>query len=130
MRKHSSLLLLLLILGLALAACGGGKEPAPADEGGAGSGDAAAGEKLFNQTLIGTQAGCVTCHSLEPGVSMVGPSLAGIGAKSEDFLRKSITAPDAEIAEGFTPGIMPKALADELSEQQLNDLVAFLRTLK
>jgi cytochrome c553 len=128
MRKLSSLMLLLLILSLAMAACGGG-ESAPAKES-TGPGDAAAGEKLFNETLIGTQAGCTTCHSLEPGVTMVGPSLAGIGAKSEDYLRKSITEPDGDLAEGFTPGIMPKALADELSDQQLNDLVAFLRTLK
>jgi len=128
MRKISNWLLLLLALGLILTACGGAEEPASTGQESAGPGDVTAGKTLFEQTLIGTQAGCATCHSLEPGLTMVGPSLAGIGARSEDYLRQSITEPDAEIAAGFTPGIMPQALADELSEQQFNDLIAFLLT--
>ncbi len=64
-------LLIILVLSLALvvvAACGG-----DADSGG-GSGDAdpAAGQKLFAQTVIGSQPGCSTCHSLD-GSSIVGP---------------------------------------------------------
>ena len=125
-----------VLLGLALfslAACGG-DEAAPA------SGErGAAGKEIFNQAIIGTQAGCMTCHSLEPSVTMLGPSLGKIGVEAgsrvpgvsaEDYLRRSILEPDADVAEGFTPGIMPKALADELSEQQLNDLVAFMLTLE
>jgi cytochrome c551/c552 len=132
---------LVLVLVLALAACGGDSAPAPASSEGeaAGSGDAAAGKDLYNQSLIGTQPGCATCHSLEPGVTMVGPSLATIGAdagthasgvSAEDHLRKSILDPNADVADGFTAGLMPVALADELTEQQVNDLVAFLLTLK
>jgi mono/diheme cytochrome c family protein len=34
--------------------------------------------------------------------------------------------PDAEIASGFTAGIMPAVYGDQLDEQQLADLVAFL----
>lgn len=52
------------ILGLAL---GAGLMTAPAAWAG---GDAKAGEKVFNQ--------CKTCHSLDAGKNMVGPSLAGI----------------------------------------------------
>jgi cytochrome c551/c552 len=133
------LLLVTLILLLGLVACGG--EPAPASEEGqaAGAGNAAAGEELYNQALIGTQPGCMTCHSLEPGVTMVGPSLATIGAdaatrqsgvSAEDYLRNSIVEPDTFLTEGYGAGIMPAALADELTEQQVNDLVAFLLTLK
>jgi cytochrome c551/c552 len=134
-------LLLVLVLGLllGLVACGGGSAPAGEEGQAAASGDAAAGESLYSQSLIGTQAGCATCHSLEPGVTMVGPSLATIGAdagsrasgvSAEDYLRKSIMEPDADIAEGFAAGLMPAALADELTEEQVNDLVAFLLTLK
>lgn len=140
MRKHLLLLVLVLLLVLGLTACGGGDEaPASGEGGSAGAGDAAAGKALFNQSLIGTQPGCATCHSLEPGVTMVGPSLAGIGSaagsrvsgvSAEDYLLKSIVDPNADLAEGFAAGIMPAALADELTEQQMNDMVAFLLSLK
>jgi cytochrome c551/c552 len=135
------LLLLGLVLAFALAACGGDSAPAPSGSEGeaAGAGDVAAGEALFKQSLIGAQAGCATCHSLEPGVTMVGPSLATIGAdaggsvsgvSAEDYLRKSIADPNADIADGFSAGLMPAALADELTEEQVNDLIAYLLTLK
>jgi hypothetical protein len=45
-------------------------------------------------------------------------------------LRQSIEEPDAYVAEGFAQGLMPAALADELSAQELADLVAYLQTLK
>ena len=126
----------LLMLVLALAACGGSSSD---ESGDAIAGDAAAGEAIFAQTLVGTQPGCVTCHSVEPGVTMVGPSLATIGAEAgsrvsglsaEEYLRQSIQAPNEHIAEGFSAGLMPAALADELSAQELSDLVAYLQTLK
>lgn len=137
MRKLAVFLMVLLVL--SLVACGGESAPAGGDAEPAGPGDAAAGKAIFNQSLIGTQAGCMTCHSLEPGVAMVGPSLGTIGTdagsrvsgvSAEDFLRKAITEPDADIAEGFAAGIMPAALANELSAQEVNDLIAFLLTLK
>ncbi|GAB4426858.1 MAG: hypothetical protein Kow0031_06740 [Anaerolineae bacterium] len=117
-----------------MGACGG------SSSGGASGGgaNAAAGEELFNEKLIGTQPGCVTCHSLEEGVVMVGPSLAGIGTtagtrvagqSAEDYLKASITHPDEHVVDGFDAGTMPAALADELSEQQVSDLVAYLMSL-
>jgi sulfur-oxidizing protein SoxX len=138
-RMRKLMLLVVFILVLGLVACGG--ESAPASEGGqaTGAGDAGAGKELFNQGLIGTQPGCMTCHSLEPGVTLVGPSLASIGAEAgsmvsgqsaEEYLRQSILAPGEYVVEGFADGIMPANYGDELSEQQLNDLVAFLLSLK
>jgi cytochrome c553 len=130
--------LVLLALLLSLVACGGESAP-EGGEGGAGAAAAADGETLFAQQLIGTQAGCVTCHSLEPDVVIVGPSLAKIGAEAgsrvsglaaEEYLRQSILEPDAYTAEGFAAGLMPKALAGELSEKQVSDLVAYMLTLK
>jgi cytochrome c551/c552 len=127
---------LLLALAIGLVACGGSaSEEADVPAGG----DAAAGEALFTQPLIGTQAGCITCHSLEPGVTLVGPSLATIGAdagsrvsgvSAADYLRKSLLEPDADVTDGFSAGIMPKALAAELSEEQVNDLVTFMLAQK
>lgn len=103
------------------------------------SGSAAAGEALFNKTTIASAPGCSTCHSLQPGTQMVGPSLADAatvaanavdGMSAEAYLRQSIVEPDAHVTEGFIPGLMFQKYGETLSEQQINELVAFLLTQK
>ncbi len=122
---------LLIVFALGLVACGGG-ETAPSE----GAGDAAAGEKVFHEVAA---PACATCHSLEPGIDGAGPSLATIGADAgsrvsgvpaAEYLRRAVTDPNADIAEGFAPNVMPGTYGAQLSEQQLSDLVAFLLTLK
>ncbi len=134
---------LLLVLVMLLAACGGGSDQA-ASEGESGStsvGDAAHGQELYEQTVIGSASapGCVTCHSLEPDTVLVGPSHAGLanragtyqeGVSAEEYLRTSITNPDDHIVEGFTPGVMYQNYAEDLSARDINDLVAYLLTLQ
>jgi mono/diheme cytochrome c family protein len=134
---------LILVLASLIVACGGGDngDQASTDEEQPASGvvgDAARGEDLFNQTVIGSQPGCVTCHSLTPDQVLVGPSMAGIagraasrvsGQSAEEYLRESIANTNAFVVDGFSEGVMPAALADELSDQQLADLVAYLLTL-
>jgi mono/diheme cytochrome c family protein len=138
-RVRKPVLLVLLLVALALTACGGNSTTAEEVTDAPSTGDAAAGQALFVQTLIGTQAGCTTCHSLEPDVVVVGPSLAGVatvagsrvsGLSAAEYLRQSIMEPDAHVVDGFARGLMPAALATELSEQQLNDLVAYMLTLE
>lgn len=142
------LLAVLVVLVLVLAACGGGGgQQAPSQpSGGAVSGDPQRGEQLFKQTTIGSAPGCSTCHSLEPGQTLVGPSLAGIATKAEEiikspdytgkaktvdeFLRESIVDPNAYVEKGFSPGVMYQNYGKDLTEQQIADLVAFLKTLK
>ncbi|MFQ5398294.1 MAG: c-type cytochrome [Anaerolineae bacterium] len=137
MRKLSLFILLALSM-FFLAACGGGGE---ADSGSDGAGDASRGEQLYTQTTIGSASapGCVTCHSLEPDVVLVGPSHNGIGARAEtavpglsaaDYLEQSIREPNAHVTDGFTAGVMYQNYANELSDQEIADLVAFLLTLK
>ena len=103
------------------------------------SADPEAGKRLFNGATLGANAGCQICHSLEPGVQLVGPSLAGVATRSEtrvpglsgqDYLMQSLVDPDAYVVEGFQPGQMRPDLAQALSQQQLDDLVAFLMTLR
>lgn len=137
MRKLALILVMVLVLGL--VACGGDSSPSSDDSQAVAEGDATAGEGLYVQGLIGTQAGCPTCHSLEPGMIGLGPSLATAGAEAGArvagtfaavYLRESILAPDVFVVEGFAGGIMPVTYGDELTEQQVADLVAFLLTLE
>ncbi|UCC53659.1 MAG: hypothetical protein JSV68_06725, partial [Anaerolineaceae bacterium] len=81
MNKKMLLTMLALTLLLLLAACGGGGGDAAESGGDSAVGDAANGEKLYNQVTIGSASapGCVTCHSMEPDVVLVGPSHAGLG---------------------------------------------------
>ncbi len=142
MNKKTLLTLLVLALVLLLAACGGGGGDTAESGDGGSSGDAAAnGEMLYNQVIIGSASapGCLTCHSLEPDVVLVGPSHAGLagragsyqeGMSAEDYLRESILDPDAHIVEGFVPGVMPPNLATELKAGEVNDLVVYMMTLK
>ncbi len=124
MRKTLYLIATLLIVSIFLAACGGGGETG-------GDADVQAGKDLFSQTVIGSQAGCITCHSLTEGEVIVGPSMAGIGTRGNaDYIRESILEPNAVVVEGFTPDMMPNVWGTELEAQQIDQLVAYLLTLK
>lgn len=147
MRK-ASLLVVLLTLAWVLAACGGsGQEATPAAPQ-ATAGDAARGQALFNKTVLNGNAGCVTCHSLTPGKALIGPSLAGLarragdmvpGQSAEQYIHLSIMDANAFLAKGCNASrpempcvanIMPQDWPRKLSEQEVNDLVAYLLTLK
>ena len=141
MKKFLLTMLLISAVALFLAACGGGDS---ADSGGgeesSGSvGNAANGEELYKQTTIGSAnaPGCITCHSLEADVVLVGPSHAGLGARAEtaidgmtaeEYLIQSIKEPDAHITEGFTSGVMYQNYGQDIPNSQINDIVAFLLT--
>ena len=85
MNRKVLLTMLVLALVMFLAACGGGGDEAATEGGGSTSvGDAANGKELYEQTVIGSASapGCITCHSLEPDVVLVGPSHAGLAGRS------------------------------------------------
>ena len=48
--------------------------------------------------------------------------------KDAAFIQQSIVDPNAEIADGFQPNIMPQTYGSQLSDKQLADLVAFLQS--
>lgn len=134
-----------VVLGLAvmvMVACGGGggtpesgdAEPTPV-------GNVANGETMFSQPTIGdgNAPGCITCHSLEPDVVIVGPSQAGLatraetrvpGQTAEAYIRNSIINPDEYVVEGFAPGLMYQHYGTDLTEDQIDDLVAYALTLR
>ena len=88
------------------------------------SADPKAGERLFNGATLGASAGCQICHSLQPGVQLVGPSLAGVatraetrvpGLTAEAYLMQSLVDPNAYVVDGFQPGQMRPDLAQALT---------------
>ncbi|HEY7537849.1 MAG TPA: cytochrome c [Gaiellaceae bacterium] len=148
MTRRIAFLLLAGVLGFVLAACGGNGESESTTtvettteamttaEGtttgamGTTEGDVAAGKTVFVST------GCGTCHTLSAaGTSgTIGPNLDdelvsaadASGESLEDYVRTSIVDPNAVVAEGYQEGVMPGTYSDQLSEQQLDDLVAFI----
>ena len=121
---------LIVLLGLVLAGCGGEKtvEPTGPVEGPlpkAAKGNAAAGKAVFESN------GCGGCHTFKPAgaTGKIGPDLDKVlKGKDAEFIQTSITDPNAEIASGFQPNVMPQDYGSKLSAQQLADLVAFLQS--
>jgi mono/diheme cytochrome c family protein len=90
------------------------------------AGDPAAGKEIFTSTA---QPPCSSCHTLkEAGATQtIGPNLDEVlKGKDAAFIHESIVDPNAEVATGYQPGIMPGTYGEQLDEQQLADLVAFL----
>ncbi|HEY8368008.1 MAG TPA: cytochrome c [Thermodesulfobacteriota bacterium] len=120
----------------------GGAAPAAASDD-----PVALGQALFNAQTTG----CAACHSIAPGVNLVGPTLAGIGARAEEriragdyggkatdaagYIRESIVDPNAYVLTGVTyssggRSLMPAHYNTLLTPEQIDQLVAYLMTLK
>ena len=94
------------------------------------------GQAVFNT------AGCGGCHTFTPAKSVgkAGPSLNDLttafneakaagktkAADVNGFIKESIVNPNAYIAKGYAPGLMPKTFGTSLSSKQIDDLVAYL----
>jgi mono/diheme cytochrome c family protein len=92
----------------------------------AGLAGATTGEQIF------TAAGCGTCHTLAKAnaTGTVGPSLEDLAAAAgdgspEDYVSESVLDPNAEVAEGFQPGVMPP-YEGRLTDEQIQALVEYL----
>jgi mono/diheme cytochrome c family protein len=97
-------------------------QPGGQAEGGAQAA-AAEGEALF------TDLGCGGCHTLEAAGSTgtTGPVLDQVlKGKDEAFIRESIVNPNAQIASGFDPDIMPQTYGQDLTPEELDALVAYV----
>jgi len=157
-RLFASLVLISLFAAVALAACAetprptatnvsfnptpaGGAPTQPSESPTAGEtptppppppvGDPARGGQLFSSN------GCSGCHSVAAN-TLVGPGLAGVHARAEtrtslsadDYIRESIREPNAFVVEGFTsPSLMPASFGS-LPGQDIEDLLAYLKTLE
>ena len=107
---------------------------------------AARGQAVFNGP-----GGCASCHALAPGVQLVGPALAGVATRAaertrdpayagaagsvEAYLRESILEPSRYLVPGDRyaaagRSFMPETYGQALEPAQVDDLVAFLATLR
>lgn len=84
------------------------------------------------------KARCATCHALQLGTVIIGPSLVGIatyaetrvpGYSARDYIELSILRPSEYVVEGFDDQ-MPKNFGAELTSEDLEAVTAFLLTLK
>jgi hypothetical protein len=72
-------------------------------------------------------------------VVIVGPSQAGLATRAQsrvagmsaaDYIHQSIVEPNAYVVEGFAEGLMYQFYGEDLTEQEINDLVAYTLTLE
>jgi cytochrome c oxidase subunit 2 len=98
----------------------------PEQGGGGGGGGETDGKALFTDAAEPTA--CGSCHTLADAgtTGTTGPNLDDtLAGMSEAEIRESIVDPDAQISEGFQPGLMPR-YGDSLSEEQVDALVQYL----
>lgn len=90
---------------------------------------------------ISTEKGCIGCHSLDDK-SSVGPSWNGLFGKEEIltdgtvivvdevYLRTSILEPNLQVPKDYPANVMPSTYKDLLNEQQVDEIIAFIKTLQ
>lgn len=111
------------------------------------SGDADRGRALFEATTLGANntLGCSTCH-LPDQTTSLGPSRFGMAYRGatiirlpvysgqattgEAYLLESLVNPNLYVMPAFTPGQMPNSYAQDLTPQEIADLVAYMLTLQ
>lgn len=99
---------------------------------------ALAGADIARGEQLSTQNACIGCHSLDPNVTMTGPTWYNIGNTAVSripgmspaaYLDHSIINPSEYVVPGYPDNIMPHTYADLLTAQDQADLVAYLLSL-
>jgi mono/diheme cytochrome c family protein len=73
--------------------------------------------------------GCTGCHTLAAAGSTAttGPVLDDVlKGKPKSFISTSITDPNAEIAKGYPPDVMPQTFSESMSPDELSALVDYI----
>jgi len=106
----------------------GGGEEAGAEEGG---GEEAAGQQAasVDGAQVFSDQGCGSCHTLADAgaAGTAGPNLDDtLADKDAAYIKESIVDPNAQIADGFGPDIMPQDYGNLLSAEELDALIEYL----
>jgi cytochrome c oxidase subunit 2 len=98
-------------------------------------------DPIVRGQLWSERFGCVSCHSAD-GAKSVGPTWQGlyemerlltdgtIVLADTGYLKESIVDPNANIVDGFPPGVMPPNFGQELTIDQIADIIEYIKTLK
>lgn len=90
---------------------------------------------------VAQQFACSGCHSID-GSKLVGPTWKGLfghtveftdgttATVDEAYLRESILEPGAHVVEGYPDNVMPRDLTTRMKEKQIDDVIAYIKTLK
>jgi len=101
------------------------------------TGDPARGQQLFDTLQPDASVTCSTCHHTDSEEPLVGPGLLNVGERAENrvsnraaaqYLYDSITNPSAYVVDGY-PNVMPTNWGKVFSDDELDDLIAYLMTL-
>ena len=128
-----------VIAALFVASCGGGVAATSTTVETTGPPSAERGAQIYQDDAV-PGATCLSCHSLDGSsqgsILSNGPTLLGIseragdtvpGLSAEEYIRASIIDVAAYVVEGFSD-TMPRFYGTSLTQQQIDDLVAFLLT--
>jgi mono/diheme cytochrome c family protein len=95
-------------------------------------------EPIARGRQVYREKNCGSCHQIGTDGDTKGPQLTHIGTVAdtrepgvgaEDYLRQSVLDPGAYLVPGF-PDTMPRGQARGLSQEDFDDLVQYLQTLR
>lgn len=127
-RRALASISLAAVMAVGLAACGGGGSGSGGASTYPGKGNADAGKTLF----VGA-GGCAVCHTIAgtSAQAKIGPELTHVGSMiSADQIYTQIVDPQVRPAPYAQPPTGTHMTPNNLTDQQRQDLTAYLSTLK
>ena len=95
-------------------------------------------EPIARGAQVYREKSCATCHQIGTDGGTGGPALTHIGTvadtrkprtSGEDYIRESVLDPGAYVVPGY-PDTMPRGLTRGMSQEDFDDLVRYLLTLR
>jgi mono/diheme cytochrome c family protein len=108
---------------MTIAAFAGGGHAAPAAGPTTTAAPANRGAEVF------AEQGCGSCHTFAPANARggLGPDLAlSLHGRSRDYVLQSIVDPNAKVASGWSPNLMPADFAQRIAPEDLVPLAGYL----
>jgi mono/diheme cytochrome c family protein len=102
------------------------------------TGNAENGKVLFETFRAEVSFACATCHHVDSDDRLIGPGLLnivdhveqhGTGETPAEYIRHSIVEPGAFVVPDYPDNLMPRTYAELFTEEEINDLVAYVLSL-